>query len=190
MAETIAEETRALLKERFPYPIFLYEAEKVGITATGEQDQNELSRTTTIPPAVEKTCLELYQSFGTPVSRRPPNDRRQRRAYVVQLARPVSLGSEIGPGGCFTARPSVVSAAKEFYRRSTEIVYAAREPDHEWPVYGVNNKEGVFFSHFQKGRAFNTPYKRISEDWFFHNPTRANVGSRSGESLRSPRRHY
>ena len=42
MAETIAKETRALLKERFPYPIFLYEAEKVGITATGEQDQNEL----------------------------------------------------------------------------------------------------------------------------------------------------
>ncbi len=30
------------LKERFDYPIFLYEAEKVGITATGEPDANEL----------------------------------------------------------------------------------------------------------------------------------------------------
>src|SRR5439155_25793283 len=38
-AETIAAETRALLKERFPYPVFLYEAEKVGITATGEPDE-------------------------------------------------------------------------------------------------------------------------------------------------------
>jgi len=28
--EIITKETRALLKERFPYPIFLYEAEKVG----------------------------------------------------------------------------------------------------------------------------------------------------------------
>ncbi len=34
-------EARALLKERFDYPVFLYEAEKVGITATGEPDQNE-----------------------------------------------------------------------------------------------------------------------------------------------------
>ena len=36
MADTVAAETRALLKERFPYPIFLYEAERVGITATGD----------------------------------------------------------------------------------------------------------------------------------------------------------
>ena len=36
--ETIQVEARALLKERFPYPIFLYEAEKVGISSTGEAD--------------------------------------------------------------------------------------------------------------------------------------------------------
>jgi type I restriction enzyme M protein len=63
MAETIAKETRALLKERFPYPIFLYEAEKVGITATGEQDQNELVPNYNIPPGITKTCLDLYQEF-------------------------------------------------------------------------------------------------------------------------------
>ena len=63
MAETIAKETRALLKERFPYPIFLYEAEKVGITATGEQDQNELVPGNNLPPGITKTCLELYQEF-------------------------------------------------------------------------------------------------------------------------------
>ena len=63
MAETIAKETRALLKERFPYPIFLYEAEKVGITATGEQDQNELVPNDNQPPGITKTCLELYQEF-------------------------------------------------------------------------------------------------------------------------------
>jgi type I restriction enzyme M protein len=63
MAETIAKETRALLKDRFPYPIFLYEAEKVGITATGEQDQNELLPNDNIPPGTTKTCLEIYQEF-------------------------------------------------------------------------------------------------------------------------------
>ncbi|MFH1171904.1 MAG: N-6 DNA methylase, partial [bacterium] len=63
MAETIVKETRALLKERFPYPIFLYEAEKVGITATGEQDQNELVPNDNQPPGITKTCLELYREF-------------------------------------------------------------------------------------------------------------------------------
>jgi type I restriction enzyme M protein len=63
MAETITKETRALLKERFPYPVFLYEAEKVGISATGEQDQNELVSNDNQPPGITKTCLELYQEF-------------------------------------------------------------------------------------------------------------------------------
>jgi len=63
MAETIARETRSLLKERFPYPIFLYDAQKVGITATGEQDQNELFPNDSQPQDIEKTCLELYQAF-------------------------------------------------------------------------------------------------------------------------------
>ncbi|OGG56846.1 MAG: hypothetical protein A3F84_10650 [Candidatus Handelsmanbacteria bacterium RIFCSPLOWO2_12_FULL_64_10] len=51
------------------------------------------------------------------------------------------------------------------------------EPEKEWPVYGVNNKEGVFFSHYQRGKDFNAAYKRIRKDWFFHNPTRSSVGS-------------
>ncbi len=63
MAYTIATEARVLLKERFPYPIFLYEAEKVGITATGDADQNKLFPNDSIPAGVTKTCLELYQEF-------------------------------------------------------------------------------------------------------------------------------
>lgn len=41
----------------------------------------------------------------------------------------------------------------------------------------TNNREGVFFSHHQKGNDFSAPYKRIRKNWFFHNPTRSNVGS-------------
>lgn len=60
---------------------------------------------------------------------------------------------------------------------STAMVKPNAEPEHDWPVYGVNNKDGVFFSHHQKGAEFNSPYKRIQKDWFFHNPTRSAVGS-------------
>ncbi len=63
MAETVVTETRALLKERFRYPIFLYEAEKVGITATGDADQNELFPNDRQPEGLSKTCLELYREF-------------------------------------------------------------------------------------------------------------------------------
>ncbi len=65
MEETKARETRALLKERFDYPIFLYKAEKVGITATGEPDANELYPNDRLPAGLkpEDTCLELYRRF-------------------------------------------------------------------------------------------------------------------------------
>ncbi len=63
MEEQIRQEARALLKERFDYPIFLYEAEKVGITATGEDDQNELYPNKNLPADLDKSCLELYREF-------------------------------------------------------------------------------------------------------------------------------
>jgi type I restriction enzyme M protein len=58
-------EARALLKERFPYPIFLYEADHVGITATGETDRvsNELVPNEYKPADIEQTTLELYRAF-------------------------------------------------------------------------------------------------------------------------------
>jgi hypothetical protein len=64
-----------------------------------------------------------------------------------------------------------------FAEEATQMVKPFQSPEHEWPVYGVNNKEGVFFSHMQLGADFKTPYKRIQKDWFFHNPTRSSVGS-------------
>ena len=55
----------ACSKERFDYPIFLYEAEKVGITATGEPDANELYPNDNMPAGMkpEDTCLEVYRRF-------------------------------------------------------------------------------------------------------------------------------
>lgn len=56
-------EARALLKERFDYPIFMYDAEKVGITATGEADENELYPNQRLPSGVERTALDHYREF-------------------------------------------------------------------------------------------------------------------------------
>ena len=63
MSVKIDREARALLKERFDYSIFLYGAEKVGITATGEEDQNELYPNPNVTPGVEKTAIEQYLAF-------------------------------------------------------------------------------------------------------------------------------
>jgi type I restriction enzyme M protein len=63
MAEKIVAESRALLKQRFNYPVFLYEAEHVGITATGEPDVNELYPNERQPVGGVKTCVELYREF-------------------------------------------------------------------------------------------------------------------------------
>ncbi len=64
-AHLVAREARSLLKEMCPYPVFFYEAERVGITATGELDENELFPNDDQPRDVEKTCLELYREFRT-----------------------------------------------------------------------------------------------------------------------------
>lgn len=63
MDEKKAEESRQLLKERFDYPIFMYEAGNVGISATGGEDENELYPNSNQPKGVEKTCVEWYREF-------------------------------------------------------------------------------------------------------------------------------
>ena len=65
----------------------------------------------------------------------------------------------------------------DFIEDATELVRPFDVPEKAWPVYGVNNKEGVFLNSNQMGETFNAAYKRIRKDWFFHNPTRCNVGS-------------
>jgi type I restriction enzyme M protein len=63
MDQKKATESRHLLKERCDYPIFMYEAAKVGITATGEDDENELYPNDSQPAVIQKTCLEWYREF-------------------------------------------------------------------------------------------------------------------------------
>lgn len=67
MEERIQAEAHALLTKHFPYPIFLYEAEHVGISATGEPDTTELYEDAKLglPAGVsaDATALALYHAF-------------------------------------------------------------------------------------------------------------------------------
>lgn len=59
----LAAEGRALAKKRFDYPVFLYDANKVGLTATGEEDDNELYPNARLPVGTDKSALEEYRAF-------------------------------------------------------------------------------------------------------------------------------
>ncbi len=82
MEDAKTREARALLKVRFDYPIFLYEAEKVGITATGEPDANELYPNANMPAGMkpEDTCLALYRRF--------PNCHRSYDIFTIPQPKP------------------------------------------------------------------------------------------------------
>ncbi|ARK55296.1 N-6 DNA methylase [Burkholderia pseudomallei] len=63
MEAKITNEARSLLKQRFDYPIFVYEASKVGLTATGEADDNELFPNDRLPSDVTQSALDVYREF-------------------------------------------------------------------------------------------------------------------------------
>lgn len=67
MEEVRAREVRRLIKDRFDYDVFFFDAERVGITATGEQDACELfeSEALGLPAGVgnEDTALYLFRKL-------------------------------------------------------------------------------------------------------------------------------
>jgi type I restriction enzyme M protein len=63
LTEQITAQARQLVKTRFDYPVFLYEAEKMGLSATGEPDANELYPNPRLPAGITVTALEQYRAF-------------------------------------------------------------------------------------------------------------------------------
>ena len=99
------------------------------------------------------------------------------RVFLANYANARQWDAKAGRAAAFiSANPDFVRLG-EYIEESTETVRPWDEPEKEWLIYGVNNKEGVFLGSMQEGKDFNAPYKKIEKDWFFHNPTRANVGS-------------
>lgn len=77
----------------------------------------------------------------------------------------------------FDKRHSDYLYMRDIADEAHEIVDPREHPDKEWPVYGVSNRDGVFLNEMRIGSDFNQKQQKIRKDWFFHNPTRANVGS-------------
>jgi hypothetical protein len=99
------------------------------------------------------------------------------RVFIASYENARQWDVKAGRAAAFiTANPGFVRLG-DHTEECTAVVRPWEESEKEWPIYGVNNKEGVFLSAHQKGAEFNAPYKKIEKDWFFHNPTRANVGS-------------
>jgi restriction endonuclease S subunit len=99
------------------------------------------------------------------------------RVFVANYSKTRQWDVKAGRAAVFiSANPDFVRLG-DYTEECWETVRPWEQPEKEWPIYGVNNKEGVFLSSNQKGEEFNAPYKKIEKDWFVHNPTRANVGS-------------
>lgn len=99
------------------------------------------------------------------------------RVFLANYAKTQQWDVKSGRAAAFiSANPGFVRLG-DYMHECSETVRPWEEPEKKWPIYGVNNKDGVFLNTHQKGKDFNAPYKRIEKNWFFHNPTRANVGS-------------
>ena len=99
------------------------------------------------------------------------------RTFVARFENTLGWDLKGGRAAAFIAANPDFIRLGDCTEECMETVKAWEERERRWPIYGVNNREGVFLSSVQEGKDFNAPYKKIEKDWFFHNPTRANVGS-------------
>lgn len=101
----------------------------------------------------------------------------QSRIFLASYENVQKWDVKAGRAAAFVAANPDFMRLGDYIEECTDTVRPWDEPEKEWPIYGVNNKEGVFLSSIKRGKDFNAAYKKIEKDWFFHNPTRANVGS-------------
>jgi type I restriction enzyme S subunit len=102
---------------------------------------------------------------------------RDSRLFSASFSQAPQWDVKAGRAAVFKeANPSFVRLG-DYTEECANMIKPWEEEDKIWPIYGVNNKGGVFLSTEQHTKVFNAAYKRIEKDWFFHNPTRANVGS-------------
>ena len=99
------------------------------------------------------------------------------KVFLANYANAGQWDLKAGRAAAFIAANPEFVRLGDYTEESTETVRPWDEPEKEWLIYGVNNKEGVFLASTQRGKDFNAPYKKVEKDCFFHNPTRANVGS-------------
>lgn len=84
---------------------------------------------------------------------------------------------------------------ENFIEEATDLVQPFNEPEKDRPVYGVNNKEGVFLNSSKKGETFNAPTSASTKTDFEHyiqedsmpvSIGSTNLGTERSLSLRCP----
>ncbi len=59
----------------------------------------------------------------------------------------------------------------------TKKYQLSNEPDKDFNILGVSNKEGMYDTYTLKGREIKQKYHKVEDDWLVYNPYRINVGS-------------
>lgn len=129
--------------------------------------------------SAEKAMIKLVIDLQSYLVRQTLSFKQVARSkvFLANYAEIQQWDAKAGRAAAFIAANPGFVRLGDFTEECSETVKPWEAPEKEWPIYGVNNKEGVFLSAHQRGAKFNAPYKKIEKDWFFHNPTRANVGS-------------
>ena len=141
---------------------FWHEAERAVAVA-----QQNLTKPVT---ALNNRLLELYR-------RESSKDVMHARFFALDFRDLDAWDAKSGRAAAFRVACPSFRPMGDFIEDATELVRPFDVPEKAWPVYGVNNKEGVFLNSYQKGETFNAAYKRIRKDWFVHSSIRCNVGS-------------
>ena len=83
------------------------------------------------------------------------------RSFVARFENAYQWDLKGGRAAAFVAANANFVRLGDCSEECMETVRPWEQPDKRWPVYGVNNRDGVFLSAVQNGREFNAPYKRI-----------------------------
>lgn len=102
---------------------------------------------------------------------------RNSKLFIASFSQISQWDLKAGRAAVFKEANPAFMRLGDYTEECSEMIKPWEFPAKSWPIYGVNNKDGVFLSTKQDTKDFNAAYKRIEKDWFFHNPTRANVGS-------------
>lgn len=135
--------------------------------------------------ALSARLLELYRKES-------PQDVLHSRFFTLDFKDLAAWDVKSGRASAFRLACPSFHPMGDFIEEATDLVRPFDSPEKNWPVYGVNNIEGIFLNGHQKGKGFKAAYKRIRKNWFFHNPTRCNVGSLGivpdvpGDAITSP----
>lgn len=70
-----------------------------------------------------------------------------------------------------------VVTLKQYITQENVLVKPFLEPQKEFKILGVNNKEGLVDAYIEKGENIKQPYQKVEDNSLAYNPYRVNVGS-------------